>query len=83
MAVTLWQPASRDLWRWIVVGATVAAGDPAISYDLTTQRLDFLTPPPRQIERAALLTSTRIGPWSWKVDAQVHTVITELMTAAR
>lgn len=80
---TLWQPASRDLWRWIVVGATVAVGDPVISYDLTTQRLDFLTPPPRQIERAVLLTSTRIGPWSWKVDAQVHKVITELMTAAR
>jgi hypothetical protein len=80
---TLWQPDSRDLWRWVVVGATLAAGDPVISYDLTTQRLDFLTPPPRQIERAALLTSTRIGPWSWKVDAQAHTVIAELMTAAR
>jgi hypothetical protein len=80
---TLWQPASRDLWHWVVVGATMATGDPAISYDPATQRLDFLTPPPRQIERAVLLTSKRIGPWSWHVDAQVHTAIAELMTAAR
>jgi hypothetical protein len=80
---TLWQPVSRDLWHWVVVGATMAAGDPVISYDLATQRLDFLTPPPRQIERAALLTSRRIGPWSWNADTQVHAVIADLMTAAR
>uniref|UniRef100_Q07PM5 Uncharacterized protein n=1 Tax=Rhodopseudomonas palustris (strain BisA53) TaxID=316055 RepID=Q07PM5_RHOP5 len=80
---TLWQPDSRDLWHWIVVGATVSIRDPVISYDQATQRLDFLTPPPRQIERAVLLTSTRIGPWSWKVDGRVYSVITELMTAAR
>jgi hypothetical protein len=80
---TLWQPDSRDLWRWVVVGATMAAGDPVITYDPATQRLDFLTPPPGQVERAALLTGERIGPWSWNVDAHVHTVIAELMTAAR
>lgn len=80
---TLWQPRSRDLWNWIVIGATVAAGDPVISYDPTTHRLDFLTPPPRQIERAALLTSAQIGTWSWRVDSEVYTMITELMTATR
>jgi hypothetical protein len=80
---TLWQPDSRDLWRWVVVGATMAAGDPVITYDPATQRLDFLTPPPGQVERAALLTGERIGPWSWNVDAHVHTAIAELMTAAR
>jgi hypothetical protein len=80
---TLWQPASRNLWHWVVVGATMAAGDPVSSYDPATQRLDFLTPPPRQIERAALLTGRQIGPWSWSVDAQAHAVIAELMTAAR
>jgi hypothetical protein len=80
---TLWQPDSRDLWRWVVVGATMAAGDEIISYDPATQKLDFLTPPPDQIERAALLTSERIGPWSWKVDAQAYTAIAELITAAR
>jgi hypothetical protein len=80
---TLWQPPSRDLWRWVVIGATIAAGDPITSYDFATQQLDFLTPPPRQIERAALLTGKRIGPWSWNVDAQAHKTIAELMSAAR
>jgi hypothetical protein len=80
---TLWQPVSRDLWRWVVVGATMAAGDPVISYNLATQQLDFLAPPPRQIERAALLSGKQIGPWSWNVDAQAHAVIAELTTAAR
>lgn len=75
----LWQPQSRDIWRWIVVGATLAAGDAAINYDPANCRLDFLTPPPRQIERAALLTGSRIGPWSWHVDTSAFAVISELL----
>src|SRR5262245_18781424 len=52
---TLWQPPSPDFWRWIVVGATLALGDPVLRYDRNTGALDFLTPPPRQAERVALL----------------------------
>jgi hypothetical protein len=74
-AATLWQPSSRDLWRWIVVGATLAAGEPVLSYDPATAQLDFFTPPPGQLERAALLTGTQLGPWSWKIDAQAFIVI--------
>ena len=80
---TLWQPQSRDLWRWVVVGATLAAGDAAVSYDPVTKRFNFLTPPPRQVERAALLTGTRRGPWSWVLDASAYAVIASLMGSPR
>lgn len=76
---TLWQPASLDLWRWVVVGATIARGDPVINYNANSQRLDFLTPPPQQLERTALLTGSQIGPWSWTVDAQAHEIIVAIL----
>jgi hypothetical protein len=76
---TLWQPPSRDIWRWIVVGQTLAQGDPVLRYDPVSGVLDFLTPPPRQAERAALLTGEQQAPWSWKLDARAYEVITALM----
>lgn len=69
---TLWQPPTLDLWRWIVVGATLARGDPVLRYDPTTRALDFLTPPPRQAERVALLTGEKTGPWSWRIDDKAY-----------
>jgi hypothetical protein len=80
---SLWQPASLDIWRWVTIGATLAIGDPAVSYDASSQRLDFLTPPPHQLERAALLTGTQIGPWSWNVDSQVYEVIAKFLKVTR
>ncbi|CAN7216723.1 hypothetical protein [Mesorhizobium sp. LjNodule214] len=80
---TLWQPQSRDLWRWVVVGATLAATDPALAFDPVTGRLDFLTPPPRQMERAALLTGKRVGPWSWEIDANSYAVIAGIIEPRR
>ncbi|ESY18279.1 MULTISPECIES: hypothetical protein [unclassified Mesorhizobium] len=80
---TLWEPQSRDLWNWVAVGATLAAGDPALSFDPSTGRLDFLTPPPRQIERAALLTGTQLGSWSWEIDANSYAVIAGLIDPRR
>lgn len=65
---TLWQPPSLDVWRWVVVGATLAQGDPVFRYNTMTCVLDFLTPPPRQAERLALLTGWQTGPWSWQID---------------
>ncbi|WP_448040523.1 hypothetical protein [Bradyrhizobium liaoningense] len=71
----LWHPASLDLWRWVVVGFTIARGDPVTSYESSSQRLDFLTPPPRQLQRIALLTGSQIGPWSWTIDADAYGII--------
>ena len=80
---TLWQPPSRDIWRWIVVGQTLAQGDSALRYDPETGVLDFLTPPPRQAERAALLTGEQQAAWSWKLDAKAYGMIAALMGSPR
>ena len=79
----LWQPPSRDIWRWIVVGQTLALGDPVLRYDPASKSLDFLTPPPRQAERAALITGTQQAAWSWKLEPSAYAVITALMGSPR
>lgn len=76
---TLWQPPSRDIWRWIVVGQTLALGDPVLRYDPASEILDFLTPPPRQAERAALITGTQQAAWSWKIEPGAYANIAALM----
>jgi len=80
---TLWQPPSRDVWRWIVVGQTLAQGDPVLRYNPASGTLDFLTPPPRQAERAALLTGERQTAWSWTLDANAYAAIAALMGSPR
>jgi hypothetical protein len=75
-SATLWQPPTPDLWRWIVVGATLVAGDPVLRYNRTTRALDFLTPPPQQAERVVLLTGDRTGPWSWMIDDKAYGSLT-------
>ena len=80
---TLWQPPSHDIWRWIVVGQTLALGDPVLRYDPTSQILDFLTPPPRQAERAALITGTPQAAWSWKLEPSAYAEIAALMGSTR
>lgn len=79
----LWQPPSRDVWRWIVVGQTLTQGDPVIRYDQASGVLDFLTPPPRQAERAALITGEQLKPWSWRLDTNAYAVIAKLMGSPR
>ena len=79
----LWQPPSRDIWRWIVVGQTLTLGDPVLRYDQASGVLDFLTPPPRQAERAALITGEQLKPWSWRLDTNAHAVIAALMGSPR
>jgi hypothetical protein len=78
-AATLWHAPSLDVWRWIVVGVTVAAGDPVVEYDSGACRLNFLTPPPHQLERVALITGTKIGPWAWEVPPRAFAMISELL----
>lgn len=80
---TIWFPPSRDIWRWVVVGQTMAAGDPVLRYDAVTGALDFLTEPPRQAERAVLLTGTQTNAWSWRIDAQAYAMIEGLMGSPR
>jgi hypothetical protein len=82
-AATLWQPSSSNLWRWIVVGATLAASEPAVAYDAGSGRLDFLTPPPRQLERAVLLAGTQVGVWSWTIEPPAYAVMERLIGPAR
>lgn len=80
---TLWQPPSRDIWNWIVVGYTLAADEPVLRYNRAEARLDFLTPPPIQAERAALLTGERLSAWSWRLDESAYQVIAGLMGSQR
>lgn len=80
---TIWFPPNRDVWRWIVVGQTLAEHDPVLRYDTATGVLDFLTEPPRQAERSALLTGLQTSAWSWRVDAQAYAVIEGLMGSPR
>jgi hypothetical protein len=76
---TLWQPPSRDIWQWIVIGATLTQGDGVLRYDPATEQLTFLTPPPRQLERAARLSGVQKAPWNWQVDAAAFAVIEALI----
>ncbi|MGE0677730.1 hypothetical protein [Pseudolabrys sp.] len=82
-SATLWQPPSLDLWRWVVVGATLALDNPVLRYDRTTGALDFLTPPPRQVERAALLTGHQTSPWSWRIDDKAYETLAKIMGTTR
>jgi hypothetical protein len=76
---TLWQPPTMDHWRWIVIGSTLALGDPVLRYNPAAGVLDFLTPPPRQAERGAFLTGHKTGPWSWRIDDKAYGTIARLM----
>lgn len=78
-SATLWEPPSRDIWHWIIVGFTLARGQPVWRYDRATETLDFLTPPPRQAERAALLAGEQLSAWSWRIDAHVQDIIAGLL----
>ncbi len=80
---SIWFPPSRDVWRWIVIGQTLDAGHPVSRYDPATGQFDFLTEPPRQLERAALLTGIQTKAWSWRLDPLANSVIESFMGLAR
>ena len=54
-----------------------------LRYDQASGVLDFLTPPPRQAERAALITGEQLKPWSWRLDTNAYAVIAKLMGSPR
>ncbi len=78
-SASLWQPPSVDIWRWVVIGATLALGDPILRYDRNTGALDFLIPPPRQAERVALLTGQQTGLWSWRISNEAFGTLAKIM----
>lgn len=82
-AATLWEAPSRDVWHWIIVGFTLGQGAPVWKYDAPSETFEFLTPPPRQAERAAMLTGVQLSPWSWRVDAEAHGIIAGLLGVPR
>lgn len=82
-AATLWEPPSRDVWHWIVVGFTLGQGAPVWKYHAPSETFEFLTPPPHQVERAAMLTGVQLSPWSWRIDAKAHDIIAALLSVPR
>ena len=74
-AIHLWQPPSRDIWNWLVVGATLARSCDVIKYDDRTELLTFLVPPPQQLARAVRLTGTQKAAWTWLIDPAAHSTI--------
>jgi hypothetical protein len=76
--INVWEPPSRDIWRWLVVGYTLKLGDPVLRYCAESGTLDFLVPPPFQAERAALIAGTQVGTWSWQVEPSVYELIKNL-----
>lgn len=82
-AATLWEPPSRDFWHWIIVGFTLGQGARVWDYDTATGVFEFLTPPTRQAERAAMLTGAQLSPWSWRVDSEAQAIIAGLLGAPR
>lgn len=77
---TLWSAPDRDCWNWIVLGATLQQGDPVMRYDELSRTLTFLTPPPRQLERAVRLAGEQLGPWRWQVDPLVVSTLKSLLS---
>ena len=75
----VWTPADHDLWRWIVVASTLAQGDEVLRYAPDTGLMNFLTPPPRQLERAARLAGTQVSPWIWRLDAAAFDIVSSLI----
>jgi hypothetical protein len=80
---TVWEPPTRDIWHWIIVGITLSAGQPVWAVNREAGTFEFLTPPPRQVERAALLTGDQLNAWSWRLDDQARGVIERLLGSPR
>lgn len=80
---TVWEPPTRDIWHWIIVGITLSAGQPVWAVNREAETFEFLSPPPRQVERAALLTGHQVAPWSWRLDDQARNVIESLLGSPR
>ena len=80
---TLWESPSRDVWHWIIVGFTLGQGAPVWKYDAPSELFEFMTPPPRQAERAAMLTGVQLSPWSWRFDAEAQGIIAGLLGVPR
>jgi hypothetical protein len=80
---TVWEPPTRDIWHWIIVGTTLSAGQPVWALNHAAGTFEFLTPPPRQVARAAELTGAQVNAWSWRLDDKARGIIESLLGSPR
>lgn len=80
---SIWQPQSRDLWRWAALGFTLSVGDPIYRFDQQTRIVKFLVPLPRQLERLMLLSARLETTWSWVVTDATIRVLENLVGKPR
>jgi hypothetical protein len=80
---TVWEPPTRDIWHWIIVGTTLAAGQPVWTLNREGGTFEFLIPPPLQAERVALLTGSQVSTWAWRLDDEARGVIESLLGSPR
>lgn len=76
---SIWQPQSRDLWRWATLGLTLSVGDPIYRFDPQTKIMKFLVPLPGQLERLMLLSARHESTWSWIVTDATIRVLDKLV----
>jgi hypothetical protein len=80
--VTAWETRDWDLWRWAVVGQTLAASDPVARWIEEDSHFVALTPPPQQLSRLLTLAGTIERPWRWLVTKPVAQAAMRLLGAA-
>lgn len=77
-AGSLWD-ADWDLWRWAVVGQTLASGDAVYTFDEETAEFAALVPLPRQLRRLMALAAEPVAAWRWRcassVAAEAHRLL--------
>ena len=81
-SVTAWETRDWDLWRWAVVGQTLATSDPVARWLEEESEFVALTPPPFQLSRLLTLAGTSERPWRWRVSKSVAETAMRLLGAA-
>ena len=76
---SIWEADDPDLWRWAVVGQTLASGAALYRYDPETAEFIMHVPPPRQLRRLLALGATSVGPWRWQAGPSTVAAADELL----
>lgn len=76
---SIWEGDDPDLWRWAVVGQTLASGASLYRYDPEAGEFAMHVPPPRQVRRLLALGAMSVGPWRWRAGQSVVTAAGELL----
>ena len=70
-AVTIFETQDWDLWRWAIIGQTLADGDEVCRFEDQMSEFTMQTPPPRQVRRLMDLASEALGAWRWRTSPVV------------